>query len=84
MNFIRQHLINSIDTLSQDISGGKTIAFDDSIYNGRHKLYGLISSLPMIKDFKTGIFVGVDWDIINSSILVEIYNVLKEKQYFLI
>lgn len=89
MNFIRQHLINSIDTLSQDISGGKTIAFDDSIYNGRHKLYGLLyfvdrSSLPMIKDFKTGIFVGVDWDIINSSILVEIYNVLKEKQYFLI
>ena len=84
MNFIRQHLINSIDTLSQDISGGKTIAFDDSIYNGRYKLYGLRSSLPMIKDFKTGIFVGIDWDIINSSILVEIYNVLKEKQYFLI
>ena len=86
MNFIRQHLVNSINKLSQDISDTKSIiGFDDTIYNGRYKLYGLrATGLPMIKDFKTNIFIGIDWDIITSNNLVEIYNVLKQKKYFLI
>jgi hypothetical protein len=86
MNFIRQHLIKSINKLSQEISDAKsTIAFDDTIYNGRYKLYGLrTTGLPMIKDFKTNIFIGIDWDLVTSSNLVEIYNVLKTKNYFLI
>ena len=86
MNFIRLHLIKSINKLSQDISDSKsTIAFDDTIYNGRYKLYGLrTTGLPMIKDFKTNIFIGIDWDLVTSSNLVEIYNVLKTKNYFLI
>jgi hypothetical protein len=86
MNFIRLHLIKSINKLSQDISETKSIiGFDDSIINGRYNLLGIrATGLPMIKDFRTGIFIGIDWDLITSSNLVEIYNVLKEKQYFII
>lgn len=86
MNFIRLHLIKSINKLSQDISEIKSIiGFEDTIINGRYNLLGIrATGLPMIKDFRTGIFIGIDWDLITSSNLVEIYNVLKEKKYFLI
>jgi hypothetical protein len=86
MNFIRLHLINSINKLSQDISETKSIiGFEDTIINGRYNLLGIrATGLPMIKDFRTGIFIGIDWDIITSSNLVEIYNILKQKKYFLI
>lgn len=86
MNFIRLHLIKSINKLSQDISDSKsTIAFDDTIYNGRYKLYGLrTTGLPMIKDNMSGVFVGIAWAHITSENLVLIYNRLKDKEYFLI
>ena len=86
MNFIRLHLIKSINKLSQDISEIKSIiGFEDTIINGRYNLLGIrATGLPMIKDFRTGIFIGIDWDLITSSNLVEIYNVLKEKKYFII
>jgi hypothetical protein len=86
MNFIRQHLIKSINKLSQDISETKSIiGFEDTIINGRYNLLGIrATGLPMIKDFRTGIFIGIDWDLVNSTNLVEIYNVLKTKKYFLI
>jgi hypothetical protein len=86
MNFIRLHLIKSINKLSQDISETKSIiGFEDTIINGRYNLLGIrATGLPMIKDFRTGIFIGIDWDLVNSTNLVEIYNVLKTKKYFLI
>jgi hypothetical protein len=86
MNFIRLHLIKSINKLSQDISETKSIiGFEDTIINGRYNLLGIrATGLPMIKDFRTGIFIGIDWDLVNSNNLVEIYNVLKTKKYFLI
>lgn len=86
MNFIRLHLIKSINKLSQDISETKSIiGFEDSIINGRYNLLGIrATGLPMIKDFRSGIFIGIDWDLVNSNNLVEIYNVLKTKKYFLI
>lgn len=86
MNFIREHLLKAIDRLSQDISGTKSIiAFDDTMYNGRYKLYGLrATGLPMIKESSSGIFVGIDWSHITSNNLVNIYNILKQEKYFLI
>lgn len=86
MNFIREHLLKNIYILSKGISESEhMIGFDDTIYNGMYKLYGLRKTgLPMTKDNMSGVFVGIAWSHITSENLLNIYNILKQDKYFLI
>ena len=79
--FIKNHLLNSIRRLSISCPENFIILFYNPIENDKYKILGLRrSGLPIIKDSRIGIYVGVDWKMIKGQNLINIFNILKEKK----
>jgi hypothetical protein len=84
MDFIREHLYRKIDKMSR-VKSGKIIVFNNTIK-------GILFEVSGIKDNKILTYskwgiensIGLDIDLINTKLLLEIFEKLKKHEYTLI
>ena len=84
MNFIRQHLLRNIESISRSKIKTNYIFFDETIKSGNFDIIGIrkIDCTPITKTtFSKDGYAGVNTDIIKSISLFKIYFKLKNNNF---
>ena len=84
MNFIRQHILRNIESISRLKVENDYIFFDEIIKSGNFDIIGLrkIDFTPIVKTkFAKNGYGGVNPDLIKSKELIKIYFKLKNNNF---